>query len=114
LQGRIRLTLTPEKNHIKEDTDWLKNELSKGGIYQPPSCKSKERVAIIIPFRDREEHLKIFLRHMHPFLQRQKLEYGIYVIELVSTILVTYVLENELYLKCLIKLNNVILIYQIF
>ncbi|XP_060578744.1 beta-1,4-galactosyltransferase 4-like [Ruditapes philippinarum] len=80
--GRIRLTLTPEKNHIKEDTDWLKNELSKGGIYQPPSCKSKERVAIIIPFRDREEHLKIFLRHMHPFLQRQKLEYGIYVIEL--------------------------------
>ncbi|XP_026321376.1 beta-1,4-N-acetylgalactosaminyltransferase bre-4-like isoform X2 [Hyposmocoma kahamanoa] len=38
-------------------------------------------VAIFVPYRDREEHLAIFLRHIHPFLIKQQLEYGIYVIE---------------------------------
>ena len=75
-------------NLTVKEIAYVDHELSKsvieGGRYKPPNCTSRERVAIIIPFRDREEHLKIFLRHMHPFLQRQKLEYGIYVIELVS------------------------------
>ncbi|CAH1272364.1 B4GALT1 [Branchiostoma lanceolatum] len=44
-------------------------------------CTSKERVAILIPYRDREEHLKTFLQHMHPFLKRQQVDYSIYVIE---------------------------------
>lgn len=39
------------------------------------------KVAIIVPFRDRHIHLKIFLRHMHSFLQRQNIEYGIIVVE---------------------------------
>ena len=38
-------------------------------------------VAIVVPYRDRESHLKLFLQHMHPFLQKQKLTYRIYVIE---------------------------------
>ena len=84
--GRFKYNLTSEK--MKTETNFIDHELLKsvieGGRYKPPNCTSRERVAIIIPFRDREEHLKIFLRHMHPFLQRQKLEYGIFVIELVS------------------------------
>jgi hypothetical protein len=83
--GRISVSLTQEE--IVSVDNELSKTVGEGGIYQPPSCKSKNRVAIIIPFRDREEHLKIFVRHMHPFLQRQKLEYGIYVIELVSIIM---------------------------
>ncbi len=45
-------------------------------------------MAIIIPIRDREEHLRLLLAHMHPFLQKQQLNYGIYVIEQVPVLLV--------------------------
>ena len=43
-------------------------------------------VAVIIPVRDRDSHLRLFLQHMHPFLQNQKLAYRIYVIEQVHCI----------------------------
>ncbi|XP_062595063.1 beta-1,4-N-acetylgalactosaminyltransferase bre-4-like [Saccostrea cucullata] len=55
-----------------------------GGRYTPYECISRERVAIIIPFRDREEHLRILLHNLHPILQRQQLDYGIYVIEQIN------------------------------
>ena len=32
-------------------------------------------------FRNRAEHLELFLFHMHPVLQRQQLDYQIFVIE---------------------------------
>ena len=32
-------------------------------------------VAILVPFRDRESHLRIFLYNFHPFLIRQNLDY---------------------------------------
>ena len=32
-------------------------------------------------YRDRAEHLKIFLHHMHPIFQRQQIDYRIFVIE---------------------------------
>ena len=31
--------------------------------------------------RDREEHLRIFLNHIHAFLQKQLVDYGIYIVE---------------------------------
>ena len=55
--------------------------LSPGGRYHPHDCVAHYKVAIIIPFRDRHEHLNVFIEHMHPFLQRQQLDYGIYVVE---------------------------------
>ena len=55
-----------------------------GGRYKPFKCESKHRVAVIVPYRDRENHLKMFLDHIHPFLQRQGIEYGIFVIEMVN------------------------------
>ncbi|KAI0212444.1 Beta-1,4-N-acetylgalactosaminyltransferase bre-4 [Lamellibrachia satsuma] len=56
-------------------------EVLPGGQWRPLGCISRHRVAIIIPYRDREEHLRIFLNHMHPFLQKQQLDYGIYIVE---------------------------------
>ncbi|TWW54887.1 Beta-1,4-galactosyltransferase 1 [Takifugu flavidus] len=38
------------------------------------------KVAIIIPYRNRHEHLKHLLFYLHPMLVRQQLDYGIYVI----------------------------------
>ncbi|KAM9565623.1 beta-1,4-galactosyltransferase 4 isoform 1-T2 [Guaruba guarouba] len=50
------------------------------GRYHPPECAAQHHVAIIIPHRNREKHLLYLLEHLHPFLQRQQLDYGIYVI----------------------------------
>ena len=42
------------------------------------------QVAFIIPFRNRPQQLSIFLRHMHPLLKKQKLDYRIFVVEQVN------------------------------
>ncbi|XP_018429581.1 PREDICTED: beta-1,4-galactosyltransferase 2-like, partial [Nanorana parkeri] len=55
-------------------------DVTDGGKYTPSDCLSKERVAIIIPFRHREHHLKYWLHYLHPILRRQKVGYGIYII----------------------------------
>lgn len=51
-----------------------------GGRFTPKECIALQKVAVIIPFRKRDDHLKYFLYYMHPIFQRQQLEYGIYVI----------------------------------
>ncbi|KAL7849834.1 hypothetical protein SRHO_G00191830 [Serrasalmus rhombeus] len=55
-------------------------ELRMGGRYKPKDCIALQKVAIIIPFRNRDEHLKFWLYYLHPILQRQQLDYGVYVI----------------------------------
>ncbi|XP_052892736.1 beta-1,4-N-acetylgalactosaminyltransferase bre-4 [Anopheles moucheti] len=56
-------------------------KLQPGGQYTPPDCTARNRVAIVVPYRDREQHLPIFLKNIHPFLMKQQLEYGIYIVE---------------------------------
>jgi len=56
-------------------------DIQNGGYFRPSDCSPRHHVTIIVPFRDREEHLNIWLNHMHPFLQRQLLEYRIFVVE---------------------------------
>ena len=55
-----------------------------GGISSPEDCKSRQELAVIIPYRNREYHLKLLLKYLHPFLQRQKRSYQIFVVEQVS------------------------------
>lgn len=55
--------------------------LTPGGASKPDECLARTKLAVIVAFRDRAEHLKIFLHHMHPILQRQLLDYRIFVIE---------------------------------
>ncbi|CAF0758216.1 unnamed protein product [Rotaria sp. Silwood1] len=52
-----------------------------GGQWSPSHCIARHRVAIIIPYRDRYEHLVTLLYYLHPILQRQELDYKIYVSE---------------------------------
>ena len=52
-----------------------------GGRWVPRWCVPRQRVAIIVPFRDRESHLGVFLNVLHPFLQRQLVDYAIFVVE---------------------------------
>ncbi|XP_043941291.1 beta-1,4-galactosyltransferase 2 [Protopterus annectens] len=55
-------------------------DVKEGGRYSPPDCKARQKVAIIIPYRNREHHLKYWLHYLHPILRRQKIDYGIYII----------------------------------
>ena len=55
--------------------------LSPGGYYTPSKCQPRHSVAIIIPYRNQPKTLAIFLKNIHPFLIKQQLEYGIFVVE---------------------------------
>lgn len=56
-------------------------QVKPGGQWSPNDCRPGHRVAIIIPYRDRERNLAVFLYNMHPFLQRQLINYTIFVVE---------------------------------
>ena len=68
-----------------DEIDSLYPQLSAGGRWWPAHCRARHRVAIIVPYRDREAHLKIFLRHIHSYVQAQQIEYAIFVVEQVCT-----------------------------
>ncbi|XP_066993543.2 beta-1,4-N-acetylgalactosaminyltransferase bre-4 [Anabrus simplex] len=55
--------------------------LEPGGHYHPQDCRARHKVAIIVPYRDRESHLAILLLNLHPLLQRQQLDYQIFIVE---------------------------------
>ncbi|NXX99717.1 B4GT2 galactosyltransferase, partial [Centropus bengalensis] len=59
-------------------------DVRQGGKYTPQDCLPRQKVAILIPFRHREHHLKYWLHYLHPILRRQKVAYGIYIINQVS------------------------------
>ncbi|KRX78188.1 Beta-1,4-N-acetylgalactosaminyltransferase bre-4 [Trichinella sp. T6] len=59
-------------------------EVSDGGLHVPRNCTSVDDVAIIIPYRDRERHLRTLLLNLHSFLIRQQLYYKIFIIEQVK------------------------------
>jgi len=76
LVGRLKV----EQNVIDWDQlEKVHNKLLPGGEFTP-DCLSEHKVAVIIPFRDRDEHLRIFLHHIHPILMRQNLHYRIFII----------------------------------
>uniref|UniRef100_A0A8C8RN40 Beta-1,4-galactosyltransferase n=1 Tax=Pelusios castaneus TaxID=367368 RepID=A0A8C8RN40_9SAUR len=56
-------------------------DIEPGGHWKPKDCKPRWKVAILIPFRNRHEHLPIFFRHLIPMLQKQRLEFAFYVVE---------------------------------
>lgn len=76
-EGQSKLSFEP--NLTLEEVQ-AENPNVHRGQYHPEECKAVQQVAIIIPHRNREKHLMYLLKHLHPFLQRQQLDYGIYVI----------------------------------
>lgn len=80
LKGKLQVnTSTVSMMQLKNMN--ILSSVQNGGWWQPKLCLAKRKVAIIIPYKDREEHLAIFLRHLHPILQRQKLHYRIFAVE---------------------------------
>lgn len=58
-----------------------KLDIRKGGAWEPKQCIAQHEVALIVPYRNRETQLKIFLSHIHQFLQKQFISYQIFVVE---------------------------------
>ncbi|XP_049897814.1 beta-1,4-galactosyltransferase 1 [Epinephelus moara] len=73
---RVEFNIPVNLEQIKKDNP----NLQLGGRFKPKDCVAQQKVAIIIPFRKRDEHLKYWLYYLHPILQRQQLDYGVYVI----------------------------------
>ncbi|XP_068783454.1 beta-1,4-galactosyltransferase 1 isoform X2 [Struthio camelus] len=76
--GTLRVEFSQPVN--LEEVARTNPEVKTGGHFAPKDCTALQKVAIIIPFRNREEHLKYWLYYLHPILQRQQLDYGVYVI----------------------------------
>ncbi|XP_059019984.1 beta-1,4-galactosyltransferase 4 isoform X1 [Mustela nigripes] len=77
LKGPNKLVFKPD---LTLEEVAAKNPQVHRGRHHPEECKALQRVAILIPHRNREKHLMYLLEHLHPFLQRQQLDYGVYVI----------------------------------
>lgn len=77
-------------NSFKEIEYNLKNlSILHGGLslaYLNNNCSSNYSVAIIVPYRDRESSLKIFLNNIHSYLTKQKINYGLYLVEPISNV----------------------------
>jgi hypothetical protein len=58
--------------------------VQNGGLYKPNTCKARQKLAIIIPYRDRLDNLLLLLKYIHPYLQRQDQDYRVFVVEQVN------------------------------
>ena len=80
---KIQLTHSEYSSKISNSEKYFCNS---GGFCSPLTSESVPMVIIIVPYRDREEQLQIFLSHMHSFLRRQGLSYVISVVEQMSDV----------------------------
>ena len=64
-----------------EVAEYVGADLDEGGCWEPTDCKPRSRTAIIVPYKDREVHLKRLLYYGHPFWRRQKIAYCVIVAE---------------------------------
>lgn len=78
------LTVDTEFETLSSVEKKLESSLLPGGWFKPKECNPKDRVAIVIPYRDRPNHLPVFLKNIHPFLMKQQIEYGIFIVEQIS------------------------------
>ncbi|XP_041452641.1 beta-1,4-galactosyltransferase 6-like [Lytechinus variegatus] len=92
---KLRWKLVNSDTGNKAVAHWLFNEILQpeekpmknrywflpGGHWIPINCSPKWKVAVLIPFRDRFDHLTILLRYLIPMMQKQLLQFSIFVIE---------------------------------
>ncbi|VDN56822.1 unnamed protein product [Dracunculus medinensis] len=54
--------------------------LAPGGHGEPRNCRARHRIAIIVPYRNRPLHRRLFLYNMHQWLPKQMLDYMVIII----------------------------------
>ncbi|XP_069184384.1 beta-1,4-galactosyltransferase 4-like [Procambarus clarkii] len=78
LRGNLAIE---EKVNMSEAEARHRAGVMQGGFSSPQHCVARWSLAVIVPYRNRETQIGAFLNHMHPFLQRQQLNYSIYFVE---------------------------------
>ena len=73
------VTLNLDKSITLDQVAKANPSVEQGGRWSPTSCAPWQKVMIIIPYRDREYHLRVLLNRLHPMLQRQHIEYQIFL-----------------------------------
>jgi hypothetical protein len=66
---------------LRQNESYIQNFQGDDGHNQTKTNTTRRKIAIIIPFRDRAQHLLIFQHYMNQFLMQQAVEYRIFVIE---------------------------------
>ncbi|XP_052809109.1 beta-1,4-N-acetylgalactosaminyltransferase bre-4-like [Mya arenaria] len=78
LEGRLNISLEAK---LQSTSPPVLQDVSPSGAWSPKSCVARQRIAIIIPFRDRQKHLDILVYNLVPVLKRQKVAFRIFVVE---------------------------------
>lgn len=80
--------LVPNLSNVPKEADIIAKYASAGikpgGSWAPSGCVHSQQLALVIPYRNRKANLMIFLQHMHSYLQAQKLNYTIIVVDQVD------------------------------
>ncbi|XP_063381196.1 beta-1,4-galactosyltransferase 2-like [Cydia fagiglandana] len=66
---------------VRRNYDDFDAEGIADGEYSPKHCSPLFSVAILVTYRNRQNHLDIFFPYMHNFLRKQNIHYKIYLIE---------------------------------
>ncbi|KAI6194426.1 hypothetical protein M3Y96_01123300 [Aphelenchoides besseyi] len=69
------------ENLQEEEVQLVHQDIQPGGEWKPADCRARDRVAIIIPYRNRKSHLTRLLDFLIPILKRQLLDFRIIVTE---------------------------------
>ena len=69
------MKIAPDVNLKNVQDETSLKRLERGGHYKPSDCEPREKTAIVIPYRDREQHLKVWLNNLKGKLRTAKGDY---------------------------------------
>lgn len=88
MEGISFTEIEKELRHLSLQRGGLseKSKYITGGGGGGGSGSSITKIAIIVPYRDRLRNLELFLRNIHPFLSKQPIYYGVFIVEPVANL----------------------------
>ncbi|XP_076452884.1 beta-1,4-galactosyltransferase 4-like [Babylonia areolata] len=77
--SKVQINATPVTNF--NELNHAFPELQTGGRFVPKTCKSRQKMAVLFPYRDRERNLFLVLNNLIPFLMAQNIEFQVFIVE---------------------------------
>ena len=79
--GHLRNVSSVTSNKTIKEISSYHPDIASGGYWLPSNCEPSQKVTIVFPYRDREQHLIFVLDKLIPFLKLQKIAFRIVVVE---------------------------------